>query len=173
MKRKNLKLITLLSLLLSFVVTGGIFAYWASSVSGDSDATEIPITIGVGDEIETEVDWNEVSRTQGVLVPVGYEKSGSVSKIVIVYNVALVETETEDVALGDVVDFTVTINRGDLHDLVNVEVLAYSPVITVGGEAVQVTVEVTIDEPANREKYLEVAEQEFEFTVTFTTCSVE
>jgi len=173
MKRKNLKFVTLLSLLLSFVITGGIFAYWASSVSGATGATDIPISIGVGDEVETEVDWSEVSRTQGVLVPVGYEKSGSVSKIVLVYSVQLVEIETEDVALGDVVDFTVTVNRGDLHDLINVEVLAYSPVITIGGEEIEVTIEVTIDEPANREEYLEVAEEDFSFTLIFTTGTVE
>lgn len=78
MKQKNIKLLTALLLIFSLLLTGGMFAYWASGVLGDEDDVTDTITIGVGSEETTTIDLTETQRTQGVLVPAGYEETGSV-----------------------------------------------------------------------------------------------
>lgn len=165
MKRKSLEKITILSVLISFLFTGGIFAYWASNASGDSESINPQINIGVGSSVETTVSLSEVARTQGSLVPLGYEEVGSVSEIVITYEVFL--EANQDGANGTLANLQVTV--GILpSDLLNVEVTQTSTQIVAGGEKVDVRVTITLDEPANVSEYNSVASLSFNIPLTFT-----
>ena len=120
MKRKNLKRITIISILLSFIFTGGVFAYWASSVLGASGEETPAIQVGVGLPAETTLSLVEAQRTQGLLVPVGYESVGSVSQIVITYEVELVPNE--EGAVG--AEALLTVTHGALASpLLNVNIV--------------------------------------------------
>lgn len=170
MKRKSSKRLAVLSLMLTFMLTGGIFAYWASGVAAAEKTDAISISIGTGQEVTVTINSEDVAKRQGVLVPVGYEETGKVSEITVVYNVALEDkTNTAD---GDSVAFTAVLDTTGLHALINTNIAQDADEIVVNGNAVTVTVTITLTEPANRAEYLEVAGQDFGFSVTFTTAAV-
>lgn len=165
MKRKNLKRITIISILLSFVFTGGIFAYWASTVTGASGDDTPSIQIGVGLPSETTLSLAEAQRTFGALVPAGYEREGSVSEIVITYEVELVATD--DGAVGT--EATLNVTHGTLASpLLNVNISVPVTKIVAGGAKVFVYVTITLSEPENVEEYDSVANLEFDIPLTFT-----
>ena len=164
MKNKFLKTITIISLMFCFLLTGGIFAYWASEVSGDAEAENMDITIGVGESLTTTLSLAEAQRTQGSLVPAGYETVGSVSEIVITYHVYL---DADEGAIGT--PATVTVSHGVLPNaLLNVDIAISSSQIIAGGDMVVVTVSVTLDEPANIQEYETVANTVFYIPLTFS-----
>jgi hypothetical protein len=164
MKKKSIKLLTALLLLMSFMLTGGIFAYWAVSVQGDELDSTTEITIGSGCEATTTLDLVEEEKTQGNLVPAGYEEVGSVSEIVVTYSVTLLADEGAEGA-----EATLTVTYGTLpSDLINVEIELSSTTIIAGGSTVTVTVTITLTEPADEEEYNEVADLEFDLDLTFT-----
>lgn len=165
MKRKNLKRITIFSILLSFVFTGGIFAYWASSVSGALGDDTPLIQVGVGLPAETTLSLAETQRTQGALVPAGYETTGSVSQIVITYEVELVPNQ--EAALG--AEAIIEVTHGTLASpLLNVNIVIPNSVVVVGGAKALVYVSITLTEPANQTEYATVANLEFDIPLTFT-----
>ena len=165
MERKSLRTITMLSILLSFVFTGGIFAYWASLVAGDATADNPQITIGVGESVQTTLSLAEAQRTQGSLVPVGYEKAGSVSEIIITYEVVL--EATEDGSQGAFAVLTAT--HGVLpNTLLVVEITLASDEIVAGGDLVEVFVSIKLTEPQNYDEYMSVANTTFDIPLTFT-----
>lgn len=165
MEKKNLKRITIISVLLSFIFTGGIFAYWASNVLGTTSAETTQIEVGVGLPAETQLSLVEAQRTSGKLVPSGYETTGSVSDIVIVYEVTLVATD--EGATGAVA--TLTVEYGVLaSDLLNVDISIPDSEVIVGGNSVNVTITITLDEPQNQAEYDSVANLQFDIPLTFT-----
>ena len=164
MKRKNLEKITILSVLLSFLFTGGIFAYWANTVLGDTENTNPQINIGIGESVQTNLSLLEAQRTQGNLVPLGYEAAGSVSEIVITYEVYL--DAIEEGSFGAVANLQV--NVGILASpLLNVNITKSSTQIIAGGNMVEVYVSITLDEPANVEEYNSVANLTFDIPLSF------
>ena len=164
MKRKNLEKITILSILLSFLFTGGIFAYWANTVSGDSENINTQRNIGVGESVQTNLSLLEAQRTQGKLVPLGYETTGSVSEIIITYQVYL--DDTEEGSFGAIA--TLQVNAGVLENpLLNVNITQSNSQIVAGGNMVEVYVSITLDEPANIEEYNSVASLTFNIPLTF------
>jgi len=165
MKRKNLEKITILSILLSFLFTGGIFAYWANTVVGDNENTNPQINIGIGESVQTNLSLLEAQRTQGSLVPVGYEALGSVSEIVITYEVYL--EATDEGSLGAVATLETVV--GTLASpLLNVNVTQSNSQIVAGGNMVEIYVSVTLDEPANIDEYESVANLTFDIPLNFT-----
>lgn len=165
MKRKNVKLLTAILLMFCLMLSGSMFAYWANSVSGDEDSTTTSITIGAGEEKTTTISLSEVQKTEGKLVPVGYEQEGSVSQIVVTYNVTLQADE-----LGsNGAEAVLSITHSTLpSSLIVVVIEQSSSSITAGGSPVTVTVKISLTEPANEEEYLQVANLVFDLGLTFT-----
>lgn len=164
MKRKNLNKVSLILLLFSFLLTGVMFAYWANSVSGDQTELANTITIGAGEELTTTINAQEVFKTTGKLVPVGYESEGSVSEIQIKYNILLSPNEAG--ASGVVANLQVTYESLD-SPLLIVNITTTSEEIVADGEAVIVTVKITLQEPQNVEEYNSVANLNFNISLTF------
>ena len=166
MKRKNLTRITALAVLFTMLFTGGIFAYWASNVVGSTASDATDIVIGVGETVYTTLNFDEYEKTEGVLVPAGFEEEGvSVSEIVIKYYVQLEDTDAGSTGAVATLDVT----HGEIPSpLLNVEIELSSQAITAGGDSVEVTVRVTLDEPANVEEYNTVADHSFDIPLTFT-----
>ena len=165
MKRKNLKRVTIISILLSFIFTGGIFAYWASTVLGTSSDNTPNIAVGVGLPAETTLSLVEAQRTCGHLVPAGYEREGSVSQIVITYEVELVATD--EGANGAEAVLTVT-HAPLANSLLNVQIFVPTSAVIVGGDKVFVYVTIILTEPANQAEYDSVANLSFDIPLTFT-----
>lgn len=165
MKKNRLRLITVLTLMVSFLFTGGIFAYWASGVAGDEEQENPQITIGVGQSLETTLSLAEVQSTAGVLVPAGFESAGHVSAIVKVYEVTLLPSQ--DGANGAIA--TLTVQSGTLpNPLLVVTITQNSSTIVAGGALVQVTVTITLTEPSTPQEYNQVAGMNFDIPLTFT-----
>ncbi len=134
------------------------FAWW------DSLETNEDVTIGVGEGVTISVNLDE--QTEGDLVPEG------------------VVMKDEDVTEVDI-DFTVTLDRTDLAEeldlLVNIDNIEIDGVDTHAGlvqtsidnpgtiqnAPVEVTVTVTLDEPADQSTYDEGANKDITFDVTF------
>lgn len=165
MKKNNLKRLSLFAFVLTLLLTGGIFAYWAANVIGSDEEVATAITIGQGETATTTISLNEASKTQGKLVPAGYGNGGTnVEEIVIVFEVALLADQAG--ASGAEANLVVTIIETG-HALINAAIDAYEPTIVAGGPAVVVQIRITLTEPANQEEYDEVANKDFDIKVQF------
>lgn len=164
MKRKNINKITLFLILFSFLLTGVMFAYWAESVSGDQTGASNTITIGAGEELTTTITAQEAFKTAGKLVPAGYESEGNVSEIEIKYYVSLAPNQAG--ASGAVANLEVTYESLD-SPLLIVNIHTSSEEMIADGEAVTVTVTITLQEPQNVEEYNSVANLNFTISLTF------
>lgn len=165
MKSKKMKRLSILTFVLSLLITGGIFAYWASSVLGNEKDAATAIQIGQGNEATTTVSLNEVSKTQGKLVPAGFATSAlETEEIIIKFEVTLLA----DQANADGAEATLVVSVTDTgHALINVVVLEHENTIIAGGAKVEVNLKVTLTEPANKAEYDEVANKDFEIKVKF------
>ena len=105
--------------------------------------------LGVGLPAETTLSLVEAQRTQGLLVPAGYETTGSVSQITITYEVELVPND--DGAVG--AEATLSVTHGVLGSpLINVSIVIPNSTVIVGGATVFVYVSITLTEPANQRR---------------------
>lgn len=165
MKNKFVKLLAIFSVAFSLLLSGGIFAYWANSVEGDTAQDELEITIGAGQTITTMLSLQESQITQGRLVPMGYETSDSVSQIVVVYQIYLESVEEGSEGASAML----TAAHGVLpNPLLNVYITLSSSQIVAEGASVEVVVTVTLDEPANITEYNSVANMSFLIPITFS-----
>lgn len=164
MKQKKVKKLTMLSFLVTFLLTGGIFAYWASGVLGSQNSAASQVTIGVGQVATTTVSLQEISKTQGKLVPVGFAvEEDETEKIIIVFDCVL---EAGTGAEGAVA--TLVVSAIDVpHALLNINILPHTESIIAGGSSVTITVEVTLTEPSSVEEYNQVAGRDFTLTFKF------
>ncbi len=87
---KSRKLVVGLLVMLAVAMSTLTFAYWAGSISGDSDVANESITIGTGKDVTTSVSLGS-SATSGVLVPSGRaadsNEANAVESYVITYTV--------------------------------------------------------------------------------------
>lgn len=82
------KLVITLLVLLAFVVSGFTYAYWASSIVGDSESDAVSINIGTGSTVNTTVSFGGGTHTGAdALVPAGYEGTNKVSYKLLTYTV--------------------------------------------------------------------------------------
>ena len=84
---KSRKLAIGLLLLLAMVVTTGSFAYWASSITGDSDVVAASVTIGTGNAVTTTITVDDLADTSG-LIPTAYGVAGTDDTAVLTLPVA-------------------------------------------------------------------------------------
>lgn len=111
---KSRKLGIGLLLLLAMVVTTGSFAYWASGVTGDSDAVSATVTIGSGEALTTTITVADLSSTLG-LVPTDYVGGTDVDRVVFTSSVLWEEDTTG--ASGITGDLTVDLDSFTLGNL--------------------------------------------------------
>ena len=157
--------IVILLFLAILLASGTAFAYWVSTLNVEQAPVQEPdVNIGEGEEANTVVTVTP-TEDDNLLVPAGrVEHANQTEALVFEYVVAW----TGDVeATGAVGTLDVTADLTNLHNLLNVVIAPASQTIVANGATVLVTVTVTLDEPANKAEYDEVANQVFTFDLNF------
>ncbi len=89
-----MKRFSVITFILTLILTGGLFAYWADSVLGSQKDKTTAITIGEGQVATTIVSLQEVSKTQGKLVPSGYATNDDEKEVILItFDVTLLANE--------------------------------------------------------------------------------
>lgn len=180
------KLVITLLVLLAFVVSGFTYAYWASSIVGDSESDAVSINIGTGSTVNTTVSFGGGTHTgTDALVPVGYEDTNKVSYKLLTYTVTW---NAEDGAAGALSTLAVGISELEVNELedtygkvqVSWQIGGFAPVVftsnlantgatsIANGASLTVYVLVRLQEPENVTQYDFYASQEITFSVDFT-----
>ena len=147
------------------LVTVFSYAYWDSLQESD-DIDDITIGEGVTLSINKEVDL------EGTLVPEeAVLKEGDVTEVVYKYTVSLDKEILE--ALNLVVECTNKAigNNEALGDFFNVTITPNST--TIQNSSVEVTVKVTLNAPATKAEYDQIAGKPLSFTLNFTASKQE
>ena len=142
------------------LVTVFSYAYWDSLQESD-DIDDITIGEGVTLSINKEVDL------EGTLVPEeAVLKEGDVTEVVYKYTVSLDKEILE--ALNLVVECTnkAIDNNEALSDFFNVTITPNST--TIQNSSVEITVKVTLNAPATKDEYDQIAGKQLSFTLNFT-----
>lgn len=147
------------------LVTVFSYAYWDSLQESD-DIDDITIGEGVTLSI------NKVVYLEGTLVPEeAVLKEGDVTEVVYKYTVSLDKEILE--ALNLVVECTnkAIDNNEALGDFFNVTITPDST--TIQNSSVEVTVKVTLNAPATKAEYDQIAGKQLSFTLNFTASKQE
>ena len=147
------------------LVTVFSYAYWDSLQESD-DIDDITIGEGVTLSI------NKVVDLEGTLVPEeAVLKEGDVTEVVYKYTVSLDKEILE--ALNLVVECTNKAigNNEALGDFFNVTITPNST--TIQNSSVEVTVKVTLNAPATKAEYDQIAGKQLSFTLNFTASKQE
>lgn len=149
------------------LVTVFSYAYWDSlQESGDID----DITIGEG----VTLSINKVVYLEGTLVPEeAVLKAGDVTEVVYKYTVSLDKEILEEEELNLVVECTnkAIDDNEDLGDFFNVTITPNST--TIQNSSVEITVKVTLNAPATKAEYDQIAGKQLSFTLNFTASKQE
>ncbi len=163
---KSKKLVALgLAAVALFSTVGVSLAYWASSVAGASANKTATINIGEGNAITTSVAVADFAETLE-LVPAGYGADGyndaaETESVTVSFSISW--ESTGDDANGAVKTLTITQTAytvggsPDTYSLINIQAAPAPFSITADAAAVNVTMTVTMDEPANLAQYTAVA----------------
>jgi hypothetical protein len=188
MFKRSRKLVIGLLIMLSVMVSGFTYAYWASAVNQGQITATGTVTLGEGNAAATTVTvGNQTSG--GPLVPVGRAavSQGSAVEFVVLQFSVVWSSDIANTAIGAAgtlaaVESAVLINGVDTHaGLVNLTIrigagfdVNGNPIgtpnnaIIVDGSAVIVYVKVTLTEPSTQAIYNAVAGKNITFTMTFT-----
>ncbi|HHZ11581.1 MAG TPA: hypothetical protein GYA05_02590 [Acholeplasmataceae bacterium] len=157
------------------IVSGLTFAYWTNFVKDAEKKDDQSVTIGTGKAVTTSV--NVRASSGKTLVPEGRvddcNEQDATDQVVLSYNVTW--TAEGDQANGVLGKLSVVISnvaiggRTDLANFVTATVASgNNSNITLNGEAVTVTIEVTLKEPENKDDYEAIAGKDITFDVTFS-----
>ena len=169
---KSRKLGIGLLLMLAIVVTTGTFAYWASSVSGNSADVSKTVTIGQGGVVTTTVTLGATTGSGADLVPDGRTGDHDVE-----WTIPVEWDACHADGYGVTGDLEVTvvysISPGTLTDTQLDEMFSFGVTgdgaITEGAAAQNVILTLTFDtEPASKLIYDEVQNGNLTVTITFT-----
>ncbi|MDO5044641.1 MAG: hypothetical protein Q4E22_05035 [Coriobacteriia bacterium] len=176
-------LIVVLSFLIVAISIGGIYGYWAGTIKNPSEVAKAQeVTIGSAQEVETTLDVTEALAAQGKkLVPAGKtsvsvgQDAENVESFDVTYTVNWKEIENQDIiSQDDLVKGTLTVTAApeivgatNYNDLVNVVVNPESTEIQADGDAVEVTLKVTLSEPANKVAYDAIVGKTINVKLTF------
>lgn len=159
---------------LIIALSGITFAYWANNVKDAEIEVDGLVEIGTGKEVVTHV--NVTAQSGKTLVPVGRVDDSNEEAVEVVhltYTVTWTEDRNAaDGTLGSLAAEISNIAIGGNNELgnkyANVEVITATPQgIALNGEAVTVTVKVTLNEPVSRADYLLVAGKDITFDIKF------
>jgi hypothetical protein len=103
MRLKSRRTFIYILLLLSFVVTSGTFAYWATTVEGTSSEAVGTLQIGSGDVISTRFQIENELHSGGLLVPAAQIDNslfGAVDSINIIHSIAWNEVSNQTQLTG-------------------------------------------------------------------------
>jgi hypothetical protein len=166
-------IIVLLSVLV-IVISGFTFAYWANSVKDSEKEVDGNVEVGTGQEVITQV--NVTSQSGKTLVPIGRAEDSNEADAVEVVHLTYTVTWTEERSAAE---GTIGILNTEIENIAidgnndlgttyaSVEIISSKVSnIMLDGEAVTVTVKVTLNEP-NREDYLLVAGKNITFDIKF------
>lgn len=157
----------LLALLILFVVIGGsasAFAYWDSLTV---DQTGNSVTLGNG--VTLTISSSTADSVLELVPASAIVKPGDTTSIVFTYNVKLDEAVTTALNLTTTVS-NIQVGAVDNATLANVVVATTGGAVTVNGSDVQVTVTLTLNDPADEAAYtaLQAAGPTITFDVNFT-----
>lgn len=167
--------LVLLLLVIASISASLTFTYWSSGVNGNDKTVAGEVTIGEGLAAETVV--NVVNQTStGPLVPVGQlanSPSGSVDSVSLTFAVdwdsAVTNTATGAQGTLSAVVGAVSIDgSGEYASLVNTTVTIANNVLVADGDAKEVVVTFTLNNPADKTAYEAVAEKDIVANITFT-----
>lgn len=191
MKNKKLNLFALIALstVLLAGAGGGIYAYWAGSVTAPANETgNGTVEIGEGKAVTTTLKVSAASET-GVLVPDGRSGVGEVEYIVLTHAVEWTEDVTSPLATGHTGTLSaalvaasveidgsttyaslvgITIQVGGTAPVDGGVVATASNAIILDGDAVTVYIKVTLAEPADITAYNAIATKDITFDVTYS-----
>jgi hypothetical protein len=174
--KKQRKVVIALLLVLTLLVTGFTYAYWASGITVTDGTTQTPtIQIGTGKTVTSSVNVTGGTTNALNLVPVGREVSGeSVSSITYNYAVKWENASNDNDATGATADLTVgaVLSGADASELglftVSITAPTANPYGMTYGDEITVTVVVEFTtEPADAAQYALIANKILTLTVTF------
>lgn len=160
-------------LMLSLVLTGGTFAYWASYVEGTSETATGTLTVGYANGVETEFLIKDSLVSGGYLVPTGQtinSELGSVEEINLAYDIRWKEetdtTQVEGTNTSGKISIShslkIKVNGSELDsnkypeifDLINVSYNTSNVTeMTLNGDTETFAFLVTLEEPSNQVEY--------------------
>lgn len=163
-----------LLLIIALLTSAFTFAYWANGVEGAKKTANGNVTIGSAQTATTYVNVNDVTDSK-TLVPVGkasYSSSANpVESITLTFTVDWKSTNT-NAAKGTAGTLTATVKSKTIggqstnSDLVNTT-LSQPVAIIADGEAVTVTMTVTLTEPSTKAIYDAIANKAVQIQVEF------
>lgn len=171
---KSRKLVIGLLITLALVVSSATFAYWASSVNGNSDTATATVTIGEGGTAETTVTVADLNDTSA-LVPTAYVEVG-VTTDTATLTLPVLWADTGDQASGATGTLAVSVTSKTLGTLTEAQIDAMFTITIVSGtgaitvdnsQDVVITVEFTT-EPGTQAIYDEVANGTLTLSLSFT-----
>ncbi|MFA5471635.1 MAG: hypothetical protein WC219_06280 [Acholeplasmataceae bacterium] len=173
---KQRKLVIGLLVILAVAVSGFTFAFWASSITGNSVIATNTIQVGEGDEVTTTIALDTEVSSGLDLVPVGREvASESVSTITYTFDVEWAGASSAADAAGatGTLNITPVLSGAGASELALFTVTAASTQGVTYGSTTEVIITVTFTtEPANAAQYALIANAELTLTVTFLVNSV-
>lgn len=179
MKKGDLKmnkrgLVIGLLVMLAVITSGFTYAFWANSVTGNSETVGGSVQIGSGEDVTVEVSIGAQGGSTLLLVPTGFVADVETQDDEIV--ISFVVTWVDDAALEgiDDADVSVLIDNIKVNDVANpytlisvVEQAGNPTTISLNGTATFYFV-VTMGVPANQTQYDAVAGLGITFDLTFT-----
>lgn len=162
----------MLLIVLSIVTLGFTYAYWASSVSGDSDDAIGTVEIGTGDSVTINAVVSETSTAGQILVPVGFaDDPNEVEQVVLTFSVEWVDDSALTGIVPADIDMSITniLVDGVANSLVVVTPDVSNPTQISLGSTVTFTVYITLNTPSSVTEYESVAGKTVTFDLTFTT----
>lgn len=186
--KKSRKRVIAFLLMMSLVLSGGTFAYWASYVEGTSTEATGTLAVGSGDTVETVFELSNEFNSGGLLVPEGQAiNSGreAVESIDLTFDVQWNEDEEMTQMLGVdsvgqivVKDQVVITLDGEvldakefsnIYDLVNVIYNENNATeLTLDAEPETFAFLITLDEPADQEEYNLIANAKISVTFSYS-----
>jgi hypothetical protein len=155
------KLLVVLLLFVAVSGTAGAYAYWDDLTRSQEE------TLMVGEGTSLELAATVTAPEGKVLVPAGVVmKANDVDSIVLKYQVSLDKEANEDLLLSSWVENVMIGESSDLADeLVNISIELEDS--TVNAKTVEVTVTITLNEPATQDIYNEIINQDITFRIFF------
>ncbi len=175
-------------LMLSFVLTAGTFAYWATAVEGTASQAEGTLTVGSGDNVETVFELGLSKDTGGHLVPAAQVENSreddATGSIFLAYDIQWLEDENQTQlagtqSVGQIVvshDVSIVVDGVELdkddyeniYELINVLYNENNATeLVLDADAVTFGFEITMDEPADQVEYNLIANAEISITFSY------